>query len=159
MGNTAEKIIESLREGDLSNDLDLIYQASELIRGFSPEVLTDQSLETLKESLVIALERYRNQNEPEVVSGLLWVLSKTGECKYKKIYQEFLKQSFENFLTHNQIVYHMLLALSDCEDEIAVLSWDEDQWGTSHTSLGCTDHDKIAFLARQYLETIGNPPR
>jgi hypothetical protein len=89
---------------------------------------------------------------------LLWALKKTGKSQYKKIYQEYLQQGFSNFLSYNQMVYHTLLALSDCEEEITVLDWEEDQDGTSHMSLGSSDYDKIALLAWKYLNAIGKSP-
>lgn len=170
MGNLTKKIIETFETEDLADDLDAICLAAELIckttfvdyvssfDEVEEETITDQEAEKLETSIITALEHYRDQNKPEVVSSLLLALSKTGKKQYKEVYQEYLRHGFESFLSYNQIVYHTLLALSDCEDEITVLDWKDGQDGTVYTGLGCTEHDKIASLAWKYLKAVGKSP-
>jgi hypothetical protein len=170
MGDLTKRIIETLETGDLINDDESISLAYDLVckatfetycydsAQIAEEEITEQEAKALENSIVLALDRYRKQNQRLIICSLLGALRKTGKSKYKKIYQQHLLQGFKNFLDYNQIVHVALLALSDCEDEITVLDWIPDEEGVYCASLGFSDHDQIAALARKYLKAIGKNP-
>lgn len=170
MGDLTKRIIATLETGDLIGDgetlslaYDLLCKATFKIYSYdsaeiAEEEITKQEAKALENSIVLALERYRNQNQPSIISSLLGALRKTGKSKYKKIYQQHLLQGFKKFLDYNQLVYVALLSLSDCENKITVLDWIPDEGGVYCASLGYSDHDQIAALAWKYLKAIGKNP-
>lgn len=142
MEKTEEKLTAAMYSEDDSERSHALGIIEELLRRATPDFMRVPSAERLKQAVLNAL-----QQEPEIerALGLIWVLGKSSDRRYRAVYREHLQKFAGDLLTANAAVYQCLIALDNCREPV----FERDARGHSHQSI--PDIEKNLRQARAYL--------
>ena len=142
MEKTEEELTAAVHSEDASERSHALGMIEQLLRRSAPDFMRLPSAERLKQAVLDAL-----QQEPDIerASGLIWVLGKSSDRRYRAVYRERLQKFAGGLLTANAAVYQCLIALDNCREPV----FERDAQGHSHQSI--LDIEKNLRQARAYL--------
>ena len=148
MEKTEEELIAALHSEDDSERSHALGVIGDLLREAVPDFVRTPSAERLKQAVFGALQQ---ETDVESTSGLIWVLGKSCDRRYRAVYREYLQKFVGDLLTANAAVYQCLIALDNCREPV----FEQDAEGRGHQSI--FDIEKNLRQARAYLANYEAP--